>query len=454
MSVYKPCDIRGPVGALSGDLYRSWGRALGQKLPPGSRFVVGGDVRLSTPGFLEALVTGLSEAGMVVENLGVVPTPLVYFAKRHRGAGGAAIVTASHSPPDLNGLKWLIGELPPTAEHVRQLEREGEGEAGATRSAGTVRRVDVATEYLNWLLERWGCQRGGKLRRVIVDPGNGCWSGRARDDLGRVFPALELVTIHDTEDGTFSERNPDCARPEYLEALSEAVRREGAQLGVAFDGDGDRVAFVDGDGVMSTAEQTTWILLRSFGEELEGRAVVHDIKFSDLIPRTTNELGGHAVAERSGHAYLRTRMIGSGALFGAEISGHYFYGELDGGDDGLFTACRMIAHLARSGTSLTALRKSCPIVYLTPEIRATADDREATLREIRDAYRDYPRTTVDGIRVDFPRGWVLVRRSVTEDRALTLRFEGQTAADLERIVGDFRGKFPGLVPEDGEDGSG
>lgn len=452
MSVYKPCDIRGPVGSLSAELYRSWGRALGQKLPPGASFVVGGDVRLSTPGFLEALVSGLLEAGMVVENLGVVPTPLVYFAKRHRGARGSAIVTASHSPPDRNGLKWLIGELPPTAEDVLQLEAAGE--AGAARSPGAARRVEVGTEYLNWLLERWGGQCGERLQRVIVDPGGGCWSGRARRDLCGVFPTLEFLTIHDTQDGTFSERNPDCARPEYLEELSETVRREGAQLGVAFDGDGDRVAFVDGEGVMLTAEQATWVLLRSFEEELEGRTVVHDIKFSDLVPRTARELGGHAVAEKSGHAYLRTRMIGSGALFGAEISGHYFYDELDGGDDGLFTACRMIAHLGRSEKSLAAFRQACPIVHLTPEIRVAADDREAILCEIREAYCDYPQTAIDGIRVDFPRGWVLVRSSVTEDRSLTLRFEGQTAEDLERIVADFRGKFVGLVQGDGEDGNG
>jgi phosphomannomutase/phosphoglucomutase len=265
---------------------------------------------------------------------------------------------------------------------------------------------------------------------------------------------VEFLAIHDTQDGTFSERNPDCARPEYLEVLSEAVRREGAQLGVAFDGDGDRVAFVDGEGRVSTAEQTTWVLLRSFFGELEGRALVHDIKFSDLVSRTAKELGAHPLAERSGHAYLRMRMIASAALFGAEISGHYFYDALCGGDDGLFTACRMIAYLGRSGESLAALRRSCPVVYLTPEIRATARDRDATLGEIREAYRGHPQTTVDGIRVDFPQGWVLVRSSVTEDRSLTLRFEGHTAKDLARIVGDFRGKFPELVPQGVEGGDG
>jgi len=449
MSIYKPCDIRGETSELSPDLYRGWGRSLGRKLEPGALFVVGGDVRESTPPFLEALTDGLSQAGATVLSLGIVPTPMVYFARRAHGCAGCAIVTASHSPPDINGLKWMVGDFPPSEEEVRTLEREVAmtTDGLAARPTGTIDAVEVLGEYQTWLEDRWASPHRG-VGSVVIDPGNGTWAGRAVPVLGRVFPDVRFTAIHDHPDGLFSERNPDCAKPEYLSRLAETVVGERADLGIAFDGDGDRVAFVDDEGQPLTAEQATLILLQSFGKGLRDQPFVYDLKFSGCVPDAAEEAGARPVVERSGHAFIRTRVLQTGAAFGAEISGHYFYGELEGGDDGLFTACRMITHLGQAQTPFSKLRGQCPPVFITPDLRLAAEgrDREEAVKEVQGTFADLPQTSVDGVRIEFPNGWALLRSSVTEAK-LTFRFEGRTQDDLDRIVREFCDRVPDLGNE-------
>jgi phosphomannomutase/phosphoglucomutase len=416
-------------------------------MPPGAAFAVGGDVRRSTPGFLDALAGGLCEAGLHVLDLGIVPTPLVYFARRHLDTAGCAIVTASHSPPYINGLKWMVGDLPPSEEDVQALGKEAalpDGPPGK-RPRGQARRLDVTSEYQTWLKTRWGAGPLPAGALAVIDPGNGSWAGRAVPVLEYVFPAMRFAAIHDRPDGGFPDRNPDCARPEYLARLAESVRRTGAALGVAFDGDGDRVAFVDDQGTALTSEQTTWILLRSFGDELRDRPFVYDLKFSDRIPEAAERLGARPTVERSGHAFIRTRMIESRGRFGAEISGHYFFEELHGGDDGLFAALRLMAWLGQSGKRLSQLRCECPPVFITSDLRLAVEvgERERTVQAVRAAFRDLPQTLVDGVRVDFPNGWALLRSSVTEAK-LTFRFEGKTREDLQEVVRTFCQRLPVL----------
>ena len=378
MSVYKACDIRGHATAeLNPALYRRWGGILASQLEPGASFVVGGDVRPSTPALLEALVDGLCQAGVHVLDLGIVPTPMVYFARWQRQAPACATVTASHSPPSINGLKWMVGDLPPTEAEVEALQ-EGVERGRVSRSPGSTGRrsgLDIAPEYGAWLQRSWGRGKAPAGGCVVVDPGNGCWAGRCLAQFEQVFPEASFVAIHDRPDGTFAERNPDCSRPAYLETLAETVRRQRAAMGIAFDGDGDRVAFVDDQGMPLTAEETTWILLQSFGPGLRHTSFIYDIKFSDRIAETARQLGARPRAQRSGHAFIRSSMIREEARFGAEISGHYFYGELQGGDDGLFTACRMMTYLAASGKTLAEWRRECPEIAMTPDLRLVVETK-------------------------------------------------------------------------------
>lgn len=438
MSIYKPCDVRGTAAEeLTPELYRRWGCALGLQVHPKEKFVVGGDVRESTPAFLAALIEGLCEAGVDVVDLGRLPTPLIYYARARINAAAAAIVTASHNPADVNGLKWMIGGRPPEPEEVAALEKAAQSPRRSRRRPTEPRTLDVTFDYVAWLQETWVDSLAAQCH-VVLDPLYGCWAARARRYLHAIFPQCLFTTIHDEPDGRFGGRPPDCSRPENLTELGETVYQERADLGIAFDGDGDRVAFVDGSGDPLSAEESTWVLLQSYGQSLRGKPFVYDQKYSDRIPEAAARLGARPLVERSGHAFIRNRMQQSKAPFGAEISGHYFFGELDGGDDGLVAACRMIAFLARGEKKLFEVRRGCPKVFTTPDLRVAleaAAQREA-LDRVQSAWANCPQQTLDGVRVDMPNGWALVRPSVTES-ALTFRFESGDWQELEELVGQF-----------------
>jgi phosphomannomutase len=445
MTIYKPCDIRGDAAKdLTPALYQSWGRALGQRLAPMAKFVVGGDVRASTPPFLAALVEGLCQAGLDVVDLGLLPTPMIYYAKQRLHAEGCAIVTASHNPATVNGLKWLLGDQPPTPDEVADLQRsEGEMIAdGAVRTTTTPRPLDISFDYVACLQETF-VEYLATQRHVVLDPMHGCWAERARRYLHAIFPQCFFSTIRDHADGQFGGRTPDCSQPRELTELCDAVYRERAELGIAFDGDGDRIAVVDNEGVALSAEETTWLLLNCLGDELRGDRFVYDLKFSDRIAEAAQQFGAEPLRERSGHAFLRARMRESGAVFGAEVSGHYFFRGLAGGDDGLYTACLLIEHLARSGGTLAQLRRACPPVYMTPDLRISMAPAEqpALLEEVRAAWSEFPQSALDGVRIDMPGGWALVRSSVTEP-ALTFRFEGLDWHALEDLVERFCDALP------------
>lgn len=444
MSIYKPCDIRGhAMTELTPELYRDWGLTLGHQLLPGAKFVVGGDVRMSTPIFLEAMVEGLCRAGIDVVDVGTLPTPVIYYAKRRLMADACAIVTASHNPPDDNGLKWMLGDRPPSEAQVARLRQTlGDAPPADSRVYRPSRRIDITFDYVAWLQEVWAERRPVRLH-VVLDPMHGCWAGRARRYLHAIFPQLVLTPIHDTPDAVFDGRCPDSSRHELLEKLSETVDHQRADLGIAFDGDGDRISIVDNDGVILSGEESAAVLLGSFGEELAGEAFVYDLKFSERMAEFAKSLQALPLVERSGHSFVRTRMLESRALFGAEVSGHYFYRELDGGDDAFYTACRLIDHLAQTGRPLSELRRVFPDVYLTPDLRVWVDpeDQPAVLEQVRSAWPDHPQTAVDGVRVQFPDGWALVRSSVTEP-AMTFRFEASSLQGLYELVWRFCDALP------------
>jgi phosphomannomutase len=440
MSIYKPCDIRGDAaGELSPSLYKDWGLALGLQLPPMAKFVVGGDVRQSTPAFLAALIDGLCEAGLDVVNLGLLPTPMIYHAQHRLKADGCAIVTASHNPANMNGLKWILGDRPPKPDDVAAMTRAGQKDG---RTLSTPRTLDVSFDYVAGLQEMLVESLGAQLH-VVVDPMHGCWAERSRRYLHAIFPQCLFSTIHDTIDGQFGGRAPDCSRPGELTDLCEAVYRERAHLGIAFDGDGDRVAVVDNEGVPFSPEETIWTLFHCLGDQLRGERFIYDLKYSDHVAEAARQYGADPLAQRSGHAFLRARMSETKALFGAEISGHYFHRVLHGGEDGLYTACLLIAYLAQSRIKLSELRRGCPPIYMTPDMRIAVplERQSKIIEQVREAWSEFPQRTIDGVRIDMPGGWALVRSSVTEP-ALTFRFEGLDWPALDDLVDRFCDTLP------------
>ena len=291
MTIYKPCDIRGDAAKeLTPALYQYWGRALGRRLPPMAKFLVGGDVRASTPPFLAALVEGLCQAGLDVVDLGLLPTPMIYYAKQRLHADGCAIVTASHNPAAVNGLKWMLGDQPPTPDDVAALERseKEDGGDGMDRTVTTPRPLDISFDYVACLQETF-VECLTTHRHVVLDPMHGCWAERARRYLHAIFPQCVFSTIHDKVDSRFGGRTPDSSQPCELTELCDAVYRERAELGIAFDGDGDRIAVVDNEGVALSAEEATWVLLNCLREELHGDRFVYDLKFSDRIAEAARQ---------------------------------------------------------------------------------------------------------------------------------------------------------------------
>jgi phosphomannomutase/phosphoglucomutase len=445
VSIYKPGDIRGVAGReLTEEHYRRWGAALGGQLEAGAKFVVGGDVRDSTPAFLTALAEGLCHAGLDVVIVGSLPTPIIHHAQRRLAAAGCAIVTASHSPPEFNGLKWMIGDRPSTERDVRALKRGAESKSLKLngRARTTPRTVDVTFDYVAWMQERW-MDAPIARRSIVVDPMHGAWSCRARRYLQAIFPHSVFSAIHDAPDGSFGGRPPDCSQPDALTELGEAVYRQRALLGIAFDGDGDCVAFVDDEGIPLSAEEATWLLLRSLEDQLEGKPFVYDVRFSQCVPDAARDLGANPLLERSGPACIHRRMVKSRAAFGADASGHYFFGDLAGRDDALFAACAMIAHLAATGKPLSQLRRKSPKACVTPDlpVRVKGRCRRDVVRMVRDRWSKYPTLELDGVRIQFPNGWALVRNSYAEP-TITFRFEGRDWSGLTELVSKFCDSLP------------
>jgi phosphomannomutase / phosphoglucomutase len=450
VSIYKPCGIRGDAASeLNAGLYRRWGLALGLELEPNAKFVVGGDIRDSTPEFLAAFMDGLCQAGLDVVDLGQLPTPMIYYARHRLNADGCAVVTASHYPANINGLRWMIGNRPPMPDDVYTLQIAAESPASkkSARRRTEPRSIDISFDYVANLQETWVDAMGSQLH-IVIDPMHGSWAGKARRYLHAIFPQCLISAINDTPDPTFDGQAPDCSRWQQLHNLCDAVYRERAHLGIAFDGDGDQLALVDNQGMPLTGEETAWLFMESLGKAMHNEQFVYDLRFSDRVGERAKQLGAEPLVERSGHAYIHKRMIATGALFGAEISGHYFFRAMEGGDDGFYAACRMIAFLAQSDKTLAQWRWECPPVYITPElhINMPLESQARIMEKIRHEWSSFTQQGTDGLRVDTPGGWFLARGSATES-ALSFRFESLDWSALDHLVQRVCDTLPELGKE-------
>jgi len=449
---FKDCDIRGTTpDQVNEDIVARVGREFGRLVATdkaGGTIVIGGDGRHSTPALLAAAIRGLSGSPIEIINLGVcVPTPAVYWAKDHLGAHASAIVTASHNPPHWNGVKAMRGAMPPRPEDIQFLaEKARESEViPASVSAQTRKMETIIRDYMSALSERFGAQDLGGLK-VVLDPGNGCMSGIASQvflDLG-----AEVVALHDRIDADFSERNPDCAVPENLAALIKTVRDEAADFGVGFDGDGDRLAVVDDTGRLLGSERLAMLLFQGAVPLGQGDTVILDNKCSMHLDLAIAAMGATAIRCKSGHAYMKSMVLDSGAVAGVELSGHVFLGSINGRDDPLYTSLLLADWLARQDRQTSAVVDTFPKMFMTSDIRVEmgALDIDKLLAECAEGLDGSDVQTIDGVRMLWPHGWLLVRRSITEPK-VTIRLEGRTASDLTQIGKLFTDRFPFLRQE-------
>ncbi|MFL5296899.1 MAG: phosphomannomutase/phosphoglucomutase [Phenylobacterium sp.] len=421
-------DIRGvagrqvtTAGAYSlGLSYADLARAQGL-----SRVAVGRDGRLSSPRLETALVAGLVEGGLRVARVGLCPTPMLSFAAATLGLDGAVMVTASHNPPRENGMKLLLGDERIHGEALAALvQRRGRAAAG-----GQARTAGVMGAYIESLA---AAAAGVRPMRVAWDCGNGATGPAVRALTARLAGAH--VLLNDAVDGSFPNHHPDPAVAANLEQLGSAVRNDGCELGIAFDGDGDRIGVVDETGTPLPSDLLLLYLAVDLLRGRPGAGVVGDVKCSQLLFDGVRDLGGRPVIAPSGYVLIRQAMRRERAELAGELSGHMFFADrLNGVDDALYAAVRTLAALSRTGESLAAFRARLPAALATPELRIACPSAERIVRET--AARAAPGAPFDpamGLRKTTPDGWWLLRASGTEPK-ITCRCEATTPERLRAL---------------------
>ena len=441
MSIFKECDIRGIFPAeIDEEKTYLIGRAFASSLPAGSRIVVGGDVRKSTPLLKEALIKGLLESGGEVVDLGVVPTPLLYFAVEKLQGEGGIMVTASHNPPEYNGLKITWGDTPPAPEDITNLAKKVKEKNFRCSEKGKRAIQNLDREYLDSLSSLVPLPH--RPLRVVVDCGSGCYSDLAPQFLRNL--GYEVIPLFCEKDGSFPYRSPNPSKKDNLIVLSHKIREERADSGIAFDGDGDREVFAD-EKVTMLKEGIIFFLRNIMPHLPGGEKFVYDLKCSQIVPQEVKRMGGIPIPERSGHAHIKRRLLRENAFMAGEISGHYFFRELKR-DDGLYAAALFLYYLSRTPYPLSQIRETFPPSHITPDIRIAAKGREDLLPLVENSLSGGEVSYLDGIRVEWEEGWAMIRKSVTEP-VYTLRFEGKTSQDIPRLVHRFLRSLPEVEEE-------
>lgn len=429
MSIYKDCDIRGIYpGEIDEAAARAVGRALAT-LHPGAKMAVGGDVRVSSPALKSAFIDGLVDSGAQVTDIGTVPTPVLYWTLANLDVQGGATVTASHNPPKYNGIKFMFDGMPVNRQIMNAVQATVEG-GDFAREKGRVEVRDILPAYMDGLAARFKIPRPLK---VVVDAGNGVMGPVAPQVLRRC--GCEVVELFCEPDGRFPNRDPNPAEYSHLSAVCARTAAEGADFGVAFDGDGDRAVFVDETGRAVMNEKSLVLFIRHLLKN-HPTPVVYDQKSSSVIRRAVLSMGGTPVPERSGHAFIKRRFLELGAAIAGEVSGHFFFGEL-GYDDGLFAALTMAELLAGSDRPLSALAGEIACPPITPDLRVHCpyDQQQIWLDWVESLAegRDCAVSHMDGVRLEFADGWLLMRKSVTAEQ-ITLRAEAETPERLRALL--------------------
>jgi len=435
-AIFREYDIRGTVGdQLTVDVAHAIGQALAtvgwERLGRAPKLAVGRDNRPSGAEYAGGVLTGIAAAGGVAVDVGELPTPALYFATHTLDVDGGIQVTGSHNPPEFNGFKLVLGPEPIYGAEIQGLRRLIE--EGRTRARPGGRRSQDGTvlpRYRDAIVER----NGPLPRRVktVVDCGNGVASVIAVDTLRRL--GAEVIPLFCESDGRFPNHHPDPTVPENLRDLQAAVRRERAELGIAFDGDGDRIGAVDEQGRPVFGDQLLVLLGRDLARRMGGgHAVIFDVKCSEVLPRELARVGLKPTMWKTGHSLIKQKMKESRAPLAGEMSGHMFFGgDWYGFDDALFAAARLLRYQAEIGGPLSRLLADLPATIATPEMRVDCPDEQKFAIVERAAQHfatKYPVSTLDGVRITFAEGWGLLRASNTQP-VLVLRFEAATPAAL------------------------
>ncbi len=446
--IFREYDVRGIVGRdLTPDVVEVLGRGYGTYLARqgGRRVSLGYDARLSSPTFCTALSRGIASTGIDVIQIGLVATPMLYFSLFHLDIDGGVMITGSHNPPEFNGFKLGVGKTTIYGEQIQEVLRiiqSGDFASGK----GQVMQQDINEAYKTEIVRRIG--RLARPLKIVVDAGNGAGGPYGPDMLRRI--GAEVIELYCEVDGRFPNHHPDPTLPEALEALIQAVRAGGADLGIGWDGDADRIGVVDAQGRIIWGDQLMMLFSREVLATRPGAPIIFEVKCSQGLAEEIERLGGRPVMYKTGHSLIKNKMKELHAPLAGEMSGHLFFAdEYFGYDDALYAACRFARLVAAQDRPLTALVDELPRYVSTPETRVDCpEERKFEIVAEMAAYfrAHYEMIDIDGVRILFGDGWGLLRASNTQP-VLVLRFEARTPERLEEIKGIVLGKLKEIAPE-------
>ena len=432
--IFREYDIRGIVGTdLTPASVTSIGKAIGTYIRRGNgkNMVLGRDVRSSSVEFCNILSKALNSTGCNVIDIGMVPTPVLYFALHHFNADGGVMITGSHNPPEFNGFKISQGFHSLYGEKVQELKgliEVNDFEVGT----GTTKQQPVLAEYMEKICSILEIPR--KIK-VVVDGGNGCFGIVGPDLLKKL--GQTPIELFSEPDGTFPNHHPDPTVSEHLTDLIEKVRLENAELGIGFDGDADRIGVVDEKGNILWGDQLLTIFARDILSRNPGATIVGEVKCSQNLYKDIKKHGGVPVMAAAGHSLIKNKMRETGALLAGEMSGHICFADnYYGFDDAIFAACRVLQIVAQSNKKVSEMLADLPETAYTPEIRIDCPDDQKfkIVRELTEIFREkYEVIDIDGVRVNFDDGWALIRASNTQP-VLVLRLEAVTKERLKELV--------------------
>lgn len=441
-NIFREYDIRGRVPE---ELNRETAYRLGQCFGAyyvssgAKRISLGRDCRLSSPELCTGVIEGLMDAGIHVEELGMVPTPLLYFSLHHLDVDGGVQITGSHNPPEYNGFKICLGKTTIYGEEIQKLRRIGES-GSFPKGKGSVESKEVIQPYQEEILK--GIRCGQIPRRVVLDAGNGVAGLVAPELYSRM--GIEVEKLFCEPDGRFPNHHPDPTLPENLKHLVQKVNDTSADLGIAFDGDADRIGVVDRRGKIIWGDQLMIIFSRDLLKRHPGAKIIGEVKCSQVLYDDIRKHGGMPIMWKAGHSLIKGKMKEEGALLAGEMSGHIFFAErYFGYDDAIYAGARLLEILTTESKELEELLADVPSLVSTPEIRMDCpDDKKfqvvaALASEFK---KEYQVIDVDGARVVFDGGWGLIRASNTQP-VLVLRFEAEDQKTLQEIQRIFMDKL-------------
>ena len=439
--IFRQYDIRGVVDIDINDqtmtmIAKAFARYARQKGE--HTILVGRDNRSSSPRLAALTIEALKNSGCTVLDLGIVVTPMFYFAARHLNINAGIMITASHNPPEYNGCKLLLGESTIYGEQIQDIRRIIEARDFLTGEAGSVKKVDITGRYMEMIAEK--ISMGANIPKIVVDCGNGTASLFAP----AIFRSLgcEVIELYCESDPSFPNHHPDPIDPKNMQDLSNEVKRTRSDLGIGIDGDGDRLGVVDPDGNLIWGDMLMILFWRQILPKYPGSKCIVEVKCSQSLIDEIKRLGGEPVMYKTGHSLIKAKMKEIGAIFTGEMSGHMFFAdEYYGFDDAIYAGARLLSLLSHSPQNLTQLLKDVPRYYSTPEIRVPSTDEEkfALVGQVLKHFQTkYEVIDIDGARIVFPSGWGLVRASNTGPE-LIVRCEGNTPETLESIKNELFG---------------